>query len=227
LHYVDILLIYESMFKQLDMGKADFVSKLSAQGYRPAQATQHLAEGRYSRAVEICKEHLREEPQSVSGRLIYALSLYRTGQIKAATEQFYKVLAYDPDNLVALKQLGDIKFAEGDEITAMANYYRVLEIDPYCRGLKCDLHTTKAETTRTITLVREAESSVKGSATRPRWIIPFYTETIGDLYLAQGHARLAVEIFRTLSERNQNPRLAEKLAQAEQKIREKEHKDVN
>lgn len=219
-----IPLIYRRMFKQPDVKKADLVRELSAQGYGPAQAVNCLSEGRYSRAIEICKEHLREEPQSISGRLIYALALYGDGQTDSAAEQFYQVLSVDPDNLVALKYLGDIKFAEGDEVAAMANFARILEIDPYCRGLKSDLRTTEIRTTRTITLSREAESPEEKEADTPtRWKIHFYTETIGDLYLAQGHPRLAAEVFRTLNEKNHNPRLAEKLAQAVSRIREKEH----
>jgi tetratricopeptide (TPR) repeat protein len=212
------------MFKQPDLEKVDLVLELSSQEYRPAQAANCLSEGRYYRAVEICQEHLREETQSVSGRLIYALALYGTGQTDSAAEQFYQVLCVDPDNLVALKYLGDIKFTEGDEVAAMANYSRILEIDPHCRGLKSDLKTTEIGSTRTITLSREAESSKEKEAGIPtRWKIHFYTETIGDLYLAQGHPRLAAEVFRTLNEKNQNPRLAEKLAQAVSRIREKEH----
>ncbi len=212
------------MFKQPDVERADLVRELSSQGYRPAQAANCLSEGRYSRAIEICKEHLREEPQSVSGRLIYALALYGAGQTDSAAEQFYQVLSVDPDNLVALKHLGDIKFAEGDEVAAMANYARILEIDPRCRGLKSDLKTTEIRTTRTITLSREAEPPKEKEAGAPtRWKIHFYTESIGDLYLAQGHPRLAAEVFRTLNEKNQNPRLTEKLAQAVSRIKEKEH----
>ena len=210
------------MFHQPSIEKADLVHELSAKGYRPAQAAKYLAEGKYSRAVEICKEHLREDPQSISGRLIYALSLHGAGQTESAAEQFYHVLSVDPDNLVALKHLGDIKFAEGDDIAAMANYTRILEIDPHCRGLRSDLKMTQRQATRTITLSRQAESSAEKAATPPRWKIPFCTETIGDLYLAQGHPRLAAEVFRTLNERNQTSRLAEKLAQAERRLKEKE-----
>lgn len=203
------------MFKPLPDAGDSLVERLCTQGYRPAQAAKYLAEKKYSKAVEICKEHLSEEPQSISGRLIYALALYHAGQMESAAEHFYHVLSFDPDNLVALKYLGDIKFAEGDEVAAMANYARILEIDPYCRGLKLDVRETKKETTRTITLSRQTESSI----TRQPLAVPFYTETIGDLYLAQGHPQLAAEVYRTLNENNHNPRLAEKLSQAERKIR--------
>lgn len=212
------------MFEQPDVKTAGVARELSARGHPPAQAACYLVDGRPFRAIEICREHLREDPQSASARLIYALALYHTGQTTSAAEQFYGVLSVDPDNLAALKHLGDIQYAEGDEIAALANYARILEIDPHCRGLKSDLDAAKSQPTQTITLSREAESSTeKGAASSSRWKIHFYTETIGDLYLAQGHPRLAAEVFRKLSERSQNPRLAEKLARAESRTREKEH----
>jgi len=203
------------MFKQPEIGKADLTHELSTGGYPPAQAAKYLSEGRYSKAVELCREYLSEEPRSLSCRIIYALGLFFSKQSESAAEQFYEVPSADPDNVVALKHLGDIEFAEGDEIAAMANYTRILEIDPYCKGLKSDLKDIKNKTTRTITLSRGTESSL----IQQPLTIPFYTETIGDLYLAQGHPRLAAEVYRTLNEHNHNQRLAEKLSQAERKIK--------
>ena len=210
------------------MEKADLIRKLSAQGYWPARAASYLTEGMYSRSVEICKDHLREEPQSLSGRLIYALALQQAGQTKSATEQFYNVLSLDPDNLVALKCLGDIKYAESDEMAALSDYARILEIDPYCTGLKSDLKTTKRETAKTITFKREAEAPTsKRALPSQQREIPFYTETIGDLYLAQGHPRLAAEVYHALNEKNHNSKLVEKLKKAEHRIKEKEHRHVS
>jgi len=195
--------------------------QLAASGYWPARAARFLAEHKYSRAVEICKEGLAEEPRLVSGRTIYARALYHAGQVESATDQFYRVLSLDPDNIVALKYLGDIKYAEGDEFSAIAQYGRVLELDPYCRELTCPVDLPKPEPTRTITIQRAPEEPPKKPRERLRPIV-FYTETVGDLYLAQGHSRLAAEVFRSLYERRPSPRLMEKLEQAEKKIQTKE-----
>jgi hypothetical protein len=93
------------------------------------------------------------------------------------------------------------------------------EIDPYCRGLKSDLGAAQLQPVRTITISHEAEPTVDDSDTSaPKWKIHFYTETIGDLYLAQGHPRLAAEVYGTLNERNPAPRLAEKLAEAQRRM---------
>jgi hypothetical protein len=121
---------------------------------------------------------------------------------------------------VALKNLGDLRFAAGDELAAMAFYQRAMEIDPFCRGLVSVLKMKQKETTRTITLRRADETNADTSRREmPR--IPFFTETIGDIYLAQGHPRLAAEVFRTLGESG-GPRVLEKLQRAEKKARERE-----
>ncbi|MFQ6008990.1 MAG: hypothetical protein ACE5K8_08585 [Candidatus Zixiibacteriota bacterium] len=93
------------------------------------------------------------------------------------------------------------------------------EIDPNCRGLRSDLGAEQRLPLRTITLSHEAEPTLdKTNTSAPRRKIHFYTETIGDLYLAQGHPRLAAEVYRTLNERTHNPRLAEKLAEAQRRL---------
>jgi hypothetical protein len=92
------------------------------------------------------------------------------------------------------------------------------EIDSDCRELKPDLGAVQLQPVQTITISRESESTFdNGDTSAPKWKIHFYTETIGDLYLVQGHHRLAAEVFRTLNERNHNPRLAEKLAEAQRR----------
>jgi len=211
--------IYNLMDNLLDKSRQSTTAVLAAEGYWPAQAAQFLIEGKCSRAVELCREHLSQQPNLLSGRLIYAQALYRAGQLRSAVEEFYRVLSHDPDNIVALKGLGDIKWAEGDDIMAVAHYQRVLEIDPHCRGLRSPVADHHKETTRTITITRPGETlTQKKTFLRD---IYFYTETMGDLYMAQGHHRLAAQVFRTLAERSQNPRLQEKLSQAEQIVKEK------
>jgi tetratricopeptide (TPR) repeat protein len=198
------------------------VDRLAAGGYWVAQAAKAVQEGRYSAAVRLCKEYLPETPDLVSGHVVYGIALHDAGQMESAAEQFHRVLALDPDNLLALKYLGDLKFAGGEEFAALANYRRILEIDPHCRGLACSLQRRPADTTRTVTLKRPTPEGGPSRTPAPLRDIPFYTETIGDLYLVQGYSRMATTVYRKLMEQNTNPRLAEKLARAEEKSRERE-----
>jgi tetratricopeptide (TPR) repeat protein len=197
------------------------IACLSRDGYWAAWAAQHVTAGEYADAIQLCKERLAVEPQLLSARIAYGVALARAGQAESAKEQFFYVLSTDPDNLVALKHLGDIAFAEGDEFSAMAKYERILEIDPYCRGVASDFTNRKIERTHTVTLVRPEEPA-RSHDTVPLRAIPFYTETMGDLYMAQGYHRLAATVYRVLHDRGRHPRLQDKLLQAEEKIKSKE-----
>lgn len=210
------------MFKQTENKPKNLTDQLGVKGYWPARATKYLAENKYSRAVEVCRAGLEGDDVPISGRLTFARALYLAGEVESATEQFHNVLSRDPDNLVALKNLADIKYSEGDEIGALAIYRLILKIDPGCQGLKSDLNQSKRQTTRTITLNRTEREIQSPKPHVPLRRIPFYTETIADIYLQQGHPRLAAEVYRTLNEDKQSPRLAEKLSKAEHNIRNKE-----
>lgn len=201
----------------LPEGKTTTGDGLTSVGYWPARAAAFVSEGKYSRAVEVCRENLDSSPYLVSGRLIFGKALFLSGQPESAEEQFRYVLSVDPDNLTALKYLADIRHGQGDETAALAGYRRILEIDPHNRGLNCPLVTRATETTRTISIARGGEKRT-GVQDRPLRPIPFYTETMGDLYLAQGHSRLAAAVFRTLIKDNNHPRLQRKLSEAEGKV---------
>ncbi|MBU0984637.1 MAG: hypothetical protein KKA42_12245, partial [candidate division Zixibacteria bacterium] len=81
-----------------DTSPASLVEELAAAGYWPARAARQLAEGKFSNAVQICKEHLAAQPDLISGRLVYATALFRAGQRESASEQYHQVLARDPEN---------------------------------------------------------------------------------------------------------------------------------
>lgn len=211
------------MFRPVEESADKTARRLAASGYWPARAAVFLAEGKFSRAVEVCNANLTEQPDLISGRLILAKALLKAGQIESAARQFSLVMTRDTDNLVALKFLGDIKFAEGDTASAMALYGRILEIDPDCRGIYSPLKRASTETTRTITLKRVTEPKATPPTSARPHAIPIFTETIGDLYLQQGHSRLAAQVFQALAERNPSPRIADKLAEAEHRISEKDH----
>jgi len=161
------------------------IDRLTSGGFWAARAASRLAQGKFSEVVRICQENLGNSPDLVSGRLVYATALHLSGQAELAAEEFHHVLTLDPENLVALKFLGDIMFASGDGAAAMANYRRILEIDPLCRGLRSHVKKPRPTTTRTITLSRGSETR---SEKQPQHLrdIPFFTETMGDLYLTQG-----------------------------------------
>lgn len=192
--------------------------------YWPARALQLVGDGAYSRAVELCKERLADSEVPVSGRFAYAQALYLAGQVERAREELALVIAVDPDNLAALRLLGDLASAAGDEWTAISYYERILSIDPYCAGLRTPVNPASRKSP-SLTLTRGAEDINASRSAKPvrqaSVDIPFFTETMADLYFAQGHARHAAEVYRRLNHGTPNPRISEKLLAAEARLKEK------
>ncbi|MDF1545545.1 MAG: tetratricopeptide repeat protein [bacterium] len=205
-----------------DTAVSGSTDSISSSSYWPAQIYDFLNQGKYARVVELCLERLEQSPELLSVRLAYGRALYQTGQIDSATEQFRKVLGSDPENLAALKYLGDIRYAASNEFEAIACYSRILELDPTSKALRCEVTRPSREQTKTVALTRAAEEPRSTSTRTVLRQVHFYTETMGDLYLAQGHPRMAAEVFGKLSASDDNPRLLEKKKQAIEKIKEKE-----
>lgn len=210
------------MFDLKQRNNRDIDSLLIEKNYTPALAKRYFDKGEYSKTVELCREYLKEHDRLLSIRLIYARSLYAAGQLEQAKEQFYKILTIDPQNLIALKFIGDIKFANNEEYDALGYYNRVFEIDQNFKQMYSALSKKEKETTKTIVLKKSTET--KSETIEPKnnlRDIPFLTETMGDLYLAQGHFNLAARVFRELNNKNNNSRLTDKLSMAEEKVKEK------
>ena len=151
-------------------------------------------------------------PEILSGRIVLAQALYHSNQLNEAESQFYRILRIDPDNILALKYLGDLKFRSGDTITAFSFYERVLKLDRYTRGLKSSLardELNRTKETKLLTIRRKGETIAKTGERLRR--LPFDTETAGDLLLEQGHTRMARRIFKNLFKKNESPQLREKL----------------
>ena len=169
----------------------------------------------------------RRGPADPFGRHLVIGDRVEAGELERAeeaTERLYEVLAIDPNNVVALKILGDIRYSQHDVVSAMANYSRILEIDPDCRGIKSEMPVKKPEPVRQLILQRAPETAAPAKTLQLER--PFRTETVGDIYLAQGQPRLAMEIFKELADLHQNPRMREKLASAEKMAGVREHRDV-
>ena len=200
------------------------LTDMSSKGYWPAMALEYLNEKKYSRAVELCTMRLQENESVLSGRIILARALYHSGQVEAAEDEFYRILHKDPENLAALKYLGDIKYAQEDFTTALSYYARVQEIEPRTAGLACPIKLEKKETTRVLTL-KKGSKEVSATQQKTREL-PFKTETVGDLLLAQGHTRMALEVYSELSKINDNPRFREKIEKIEIEMKNKDKKNV-
>jgi tetratricopeptide (TPR) repeat protein len=93
-------------------------------------ANEYRKAGDLQQAIAICQAHLPQQPGHMSGHIVYGQALFEARQFDQARTVFETALALDPENLIALRYLGDIAFELGDRSGARSWYTRVLETDP-------------------------------------------------------------------------------------------------
>jgi tetratricopeptide (TPR) repeat protein len=93
-------------------------------------ANEFRKTGDYDQAILICQEFLPQQPGHMSGHIVFGQALFEAGRLDEARSVFETALTLDPENLIALKHLGDISRA-GDDIEGARGWYRrVLDADP-------------------------------------------------------------------------------------------------
>ncbi len=93
-------------------------------------ANEFRKAGDPEQAIFICEEYLPQQPGHMSGHIVYGQALYELNKHDDARGVFETALSLDPENLIALRHLGDIARLGGDPTTARMWYQRVLEADP-------------------------------------------------------------------------------------------------
>lgn len=93
-------------------------------------ANEYRKGGQPKRAIEICRAHLAQMPGHMSGQIVYGQSLYEAGEFDEAKEVFGRALSLDPENLIALRSLGDMSLQAGNTSEARSWYTRLLDADP-------------------------------------------------------------------------------------------------
>lgn len=86
--------------------------------------------GDKEQAITICRTHLASQPGHVSGHIVLAQALHEAGQSAEARDVFTAALELDPENLIALRTMGDMSYSEGEFTGARHWYERLLDADP-------------------------------------------------------------------------------------------------
>jgi tetratricopeptide (TPR) repeat protein len=86
--------------------------------------------GDLEQAILICEAYLPQQPGHMSGHIVYGQALFESSRLDEAQGVFQTALSLDPENLIALRHLGDIAARQGDVTSARRWYERVLEADP-------------------------------------------------------------------------------------------------
>ncbi len=93
-------------------------------------ANEYRKRGELASAIEICRSHVPLQPGYISGHIVLGQALYDSGSLEEARSSFETALALDPENLIALRHMGDIARATGSVESARGWYRQLLEIDP-------------------------------------------------------------------------------------------------
>ena len=139
-------------------------------------ANEYRKGGQPKRAIEICRAQLAQMPGHMSGQIVFGQALYEAGEFDEARQVFERALTLDPENLIALRTLGDMSLQSGDTTQARNWYTRLLDADP--------------KDTAVIALVSEIDASAEAVTPAPEDIpgvdtdagdqpIPFITDEAG------------------------------------------------
>ena len=93
-------------------------------------ANEYRKLGDLTQAIALCRTHLPNQPGHISGHIVLAQALYEARELGEARSIFEAALDLDPENLIALRYLGDIAREQGEPGMARTWYERVLEADP-------------------------------------------------------------------------------------------------
>src|SRR5215218_7981996 len=77
-------------------------------------ANEYRKVGDLDQAIFICEQYLPQQPGHMSGHIVYAQTLFEMARHDDAKAAFESALALDPENLIALRHLGDIARQKGD-----------------------------------------------------------------------------------------------------------------
>ena len=93
-------------------------------------ANEYRKGGQPKRAIEICRAQLAQMPGHMSGQIVFGQALYEAGEFDEARQVFERALTLDPENLIALRSLGDMSLQSGNTAEARRWYMRLLDADP-------------------------------------------------------------------------------------------------
>src|SRR5688572_15047208 len=86
--------------------------------------------GETRRAVALCEAGLAADPGHLSGHVVLGQALAQLGDGAGAERAFARAIELDPENLVALRCLGDMARDRGEREAARGWYQHALEADP-------------------------------------------------------------------------------------------------
>ncbi len=132
-------------------------------------ANEYRKSGDLDVAIEICRAHVPLQPTYISGYIVLGQALFERGQPDEARSTFETALSLDPENLIALRQLGDIARASGDIDAARGWYHKLLEVDPQNDDIAAQLDALDVPTQSKTPLSNTTVSETPAAAAPVSW----------------------------------------------------------
>ena len=108
-----------------------------------AQLAEELRRaGALQESIDVCRAGLARHPSYLSARVTLGRALVELSEFEAAADELTTVLHSAPENLAAMKALGEIYLRRGEEVEALAQFRAALTIartDPDLAELVADL----------------------------------------------------------------------------------------
>lgn len=121
----------ESLENEIRSLRVLFWSERDPSGYGFASlADAYRRAGDLAEARELIADGLDRHPNFASGHVVAAWVARDRGDVEAARNSLERVLQLDPENVVALRELGELAQEDGREREALSYYTRLQELEP-------------------------------------------------------------------------------------------------
>lgn len=152
-------------------------------------ADYFLMYGKAEDAITVCKEGLKHNPDSVSGRMVMAKAYLTQGELKEADKELALVLELVPTHSRAQELRTEIDLALRGEATPP-----VVVAKPVVEPIKEPTPVASEETPVEMTEAEDEWNDTVTSAAPAAW----QTVTMAKIYAAQGHDEKARGIYRAI-----------------------------
>jgi len=125
--------------------------------------------GQHQEAIDVCRRGLARHPSYLSARVTLGRALLYLDQLDAAQQELETVLEGAPQNLAAIRALGDVYWRRGDTTHAMAQYRTAIRMAPN----DPELERAIAELSETVTRSANERENVRSRsllATLEQWL---------------------------------------------------------
>ncbi len=158
-------------------------------------ADAYRKNGDVEKAIELCEKGLEGYTDYASAHVILGKCFYDKGATERSRAEFERVIEIDPENMVALKFMGDILMSEGDRDGSISYYRRILAIDPTNEEVSGKLEGLENEFRE-----REIDLSDHESIRKAGHQGELATMTLAGIYAAQGYYNKALKIYKEILE---------------------------